>query len=53
MVNVPATAAAVVVVLLFGAALISMTNGSLMLAGLSFLGASVLIYFRETRLLGD
>lgn len=53
MVNVPAAAAAGVVVLLFGAALVSMANGNLMLAGLSFLGASVLIYLRETRLLAD
>lgn len=44
------TGAAVVVVMLFGAALALMARGQLSLAGLSFIGASVLIYLRETQL---
>jgi len=44
------TGAAAVVLVLFGVALVLMSRGELMLAGLSFLGAAVLIYLRESRL---
>jgi hypothetical protein len=50
MVNVPATLVAVLVVALFGAALLAMAAGDYAAAGVSFLSASILIYFRETRL---
>lgn len=46
--NIPATAAAALSVLLFGIALVAMTNGSLRVAGVSFLSASIVIYLRET-----
>lgn len=49
MVNLPATALAALVVVLFGVAIVSMSAGSLRIAGLSFLSASVLIYVREKR----
>jgi len=49
MVNWPATAIAVFVVVLFGVALVSMSTGALRIAGLCFLSASVLMYVRETR----
>ncbi|GGN20450.1 MULTISPECIES: hypothetical protein [Halarchaeum] len=39
-----------VVVALFGAGLVLMTREQFPFAGLSFLGASVLIYLRESRL---
>ncbi|MFH5801401.1 hypothetical protein [Haladaptatus sp. CMAA 1911] len=48
--NVPATAAAALSVLLFVIALAAMTNGSLRVAGVSFLSASIVIYLRETML---
>jgi len=41
---------AAVVVALFGIGLVLMSRGQLMFAGLSFLGASILIYLRESRL---
>lgn len=41
---------AVVAVLLLLLAVTLMTQGRFMLAGMSFLGASLLIYFRESRL---
>lgn len=47
------TAAAVLVVLLFIAALALMTTGNLRVAALCFLSASLIIYFRETYLLDD
>ena len=50
MANPLATAAAALVVLLFGAGLLAMSNGAFAAAGACFLSASVLIYFRETRL---
>lgn len=50
MANSLSTAAAVLVVLLFGAAVVSMANGELRVAGFCFLSASVVIYFRATRL---
>lgn len=53
MTNVPATAAAAFALLLFAVAMASMANGSLLAAGLSFLSASMVIYFRETRLVDD
>jgi hypothetical protein len=53
MVNVPATAAAALVVVLFVVALVSLANGDLRAAGFSFLSASVLIYVRETYLLEE
>jgi hypothetical protein len=49
MVNWPATALAALVVVLFGVAIVSMSAGSLRIAGFSFLSASVLIYVREKR----
>lgn len=51
MVNVPATAAAGIAVLFFLGALLAMTAGSYSAAGFSFLCASLVIYFRETRLI--
>ncbi len=50
MVNVPATVAAALVVVLFGVALVTMTTGDFAVAGACFMSASVLIYLRETRL---
>lgn len=50
MVNYPATAAVVLVVVLFAVALVAMSAGRLTAAGLSFFSASLVIYFRETRL---
>ena len=50
--NPLAAAAAVLVVLLFGAGLVAMSSGEFAAAGACFLTASVLIYLRETRL-GD
>ncbi|GAA0307291.1 hypothetical protein [Halarchaeum salinum] len=41
---------AAVVIALFGIALVLMARGQLQFAGLSFLGASVLIYLHESRL---
>ena len=51
--NVLATAAIVVVVALFGAAVFVMTLGDYALAGLLFLTASIVIYYRENRLVAD
>jgi hypothetical protein len=53
MVNLPATAAAVLAVVLIGAALLGMSGGDLRLAGFSFLCASLTIYLRETYLVED
>ncbi len=50
MVELVPTLLAVVVVALFGLALWAMSAGNFALAGTGFLGASVGIYFRETRL---
>lgn len=50
MTNVPAAAAAGMVVLLFGVALVAMTVGEFRIAGVSFLSASIGIYLRETYL---
>ncbi|MDS0300110.1 hypothetical protein NDI76_15295 [Halogeometricum sp. S1BR25-6] len=47
------TAAAALVVLLFAAALALMASGDLRAAAFCFLGASLIIYFRETYLLDD
>jgi uncharacterized membrane protein YjjP (DUF1212 family) len=47
------TALALLAVLLIAAALVSMTTGDLRVAGLSFLSASLVIYIRETRFVGD
>ena len=44
------TGALALVVALFGAGLVLMTGEQLQFAGLSFLGASVLIYLRESYL---
>jgi hypothetical protein len=52
MVNLPATAAAGIAVVLFGVALFSMSNGNYGAAGFSFLSASLVIYARETYLVG-
>jgi len=46
------TALAVFAVALLGVALYAMTAGSLTVAGMCFLSASIVIYLRETRL-GD
>lgn len=48
MVDIPATATAALSVLLFGIALVAMTNGNYRVAGVSFLSASIVIYLRET-----
>lgn len=50
MVEVVPTGLAILAVGLFGFALYGMAVGSLTVAGLSFLSASIVIYFRETRL---
>ena len=50
MANFLATGAAALAVLLFGVALLAMAEGSLRVAGFSFLSASVVIFLRETRL---
>lgn len=52
MASVPATVLAVLAVLLIAAALGAMAIGDLMLAGFSFMSASLVIYFRETRFTG-
>lgn len=49
MVNLLATGAAAVAVLLFAVALLMMTWGNLQVAGFCFLSASLVIYLRETR----
>ncbi|MFA1611711.1 hypothetical protein [Halobellus rubicundus] len=51
--NPLATAAIVVVVALFGAALVAMTLRNYTVAGLLFLSASIVIYFRENRLVRE
>lgn len=51
MANLFASGAVALVVLLFGVALLAMVRGTHAVAGLSFLAASLVIYFRETRLL--
>jgi hypothetical protein len=48
--NALATAAAVLVVLLFGVALFSLANNEFAVAGFCFLSASLTIYIRATRL---
>lgn len=53
MTNLPATAAAALAVLLVVAALVSMANRELAVAGFCFLSASVVIYFRATRLVDN
>jgi hypothetical protein len=47
--SVVPTVLAVLAVVLFVAALAAMAVGELLVAGLCFLSASVVIYFRETR----
>lgn len=42
-------ALAALAVVLFGVALVAMAQGDLMIAGLSFLSASVVIFLRESR----
>jgi len=51
MVNLLATGAAALAVLMFVTALVSIAVGEIRIAGLSFLSASLLIYLRETRFL--
>jgi hypothetical protein len=53
MTNTTAVALAVLAGLLMLIALANLARGDLMLAGLSFLSASIVIYFRETRAAGD
>jgi hypothetical protein len=53
MVDLPATAAAGLAVVLFGVGLLAMTEGSLAAAGACFLSASLVIYIRETYLVDD
>ncbi len=50
MANYLATAAAVFAVALFGAALFALSAGRHTAAGVSFFSASLVIYFRESRL---
>jgi hypothetical protein len=50
MVNVLATVAAVFVVVLFAVALLALAAGEFAVAGVVFLSASIVIYFREKRL---
>ncbi|MFC6824937.1 hypothetical protein [Halopelagius fulvigenes] len=50
MVNLSATAAAVLVLLLFVVGMVAMVNGWLLVAGFSLLSVALVIYFRETRL---
>jgi len=52
MADAVATGLAALAVALIALALYFMTAGQLTVAGMSFLGASLVIYFRETRL-GD
>jgi hypothetical protein len=47
--SVVPTVLAILAVGLFVAALVAMAAGELLVAGLCFLSASVVIYFRETR----
>jgi hypothetical protein len=49
MVNVVRAGLALLAVVLFGIGLAAMTAGNLTFAGMSYLGASLVIYFRETR----
>jgi hypothetical protein len=51
MVNVPATAAVVGAVALFGVALVAMAGRAFRVAGFCFLSASLVIYVRERFLL--
>ena len=51
--NVLASVAVVVVVGLFASALYWMTVGDYTAAGLSFLSASIVIYYRENRLVAN
>ncbi len=53
MANVLATAAAGLVILLFGIALLTMSSGNFQVAGLCFLSAMIAIYLRETRLVNS
>lgn len=53
MAGVARTALALLAVLLIAAALVLMASDELMSAGLSFLGASLVIYVRETRYAGE
>lgn len=50
MVNLSATAAAVLTVLLFVVGAVAIVNGWLLVAGSSLLSVALVIYFRETRL---
>lgn len=50
MANYPAAAAVVLVVALFGVGVLALTVGRYTAAGMSFFSASLVIYFRETRL---
>ena len=51
--NLLATVAVGVVLVLFGAALYWMSVGDYTVAGLCFLSASIVIYYRENRLVGS
>jgi len=48
-----ANAAIVVILALFGGALFAMTLQDYALAGVLFLSASIVIYYRENRLIAD
>ena len=52
MVNLPATAAAALALLLLAVGVVSMVNGWFLVAGLSLLCVALVIYFRGTRLAG-
>jgi uncharacterized membrane protein len=49
MVDVIRTVLALLAVAILGVALFAMSTGNLTVAGMSFLSASLVIYFRETR----
>ncbi|MDQ2056236.1 MULTISPECIES: hypothetical protein [Halobellus] len=51
--NYLATAAALFVVVLFAVAVLAMTVGNYAAAGVLFFSASIVIYFREKRLVGE
>ncbi|WP_171006672.1 hypothetical protein [Halalkalirubrum salinum] len=51
--NIPATVAALVAVAFFAIALFFMSVSNYGVAGFSFLAASMTIYFREQRLVGQ
>ena len=51
MANLPATAVAVLALLLFVVGVVSMINGEFLVSGLSLLSVALMIYFRKTQLI--